>query len=85
MATHINININNQFQKYIDTPLRQHMQQGTGFDKSLLCLLAQMTFWATALLSLETKIIPLLVAQHEKMVAPGIRACDLASPEATVV
>ena len=41
-----------------------------------------MTFWATGLLSISRAINrQFLVAQHKKMVALGVRAYNLASPE----
>ena len=44
-------------------------------DKSVFCLVARVTFRATGLLSIETKITQLLVAQCEKMIALGVQAC----------
>ena len=52
-----------------------------GVDKSLLCLVARMTFRATGLIIIyRGKNRQILVAHSEKIVAPGIWAWNLASP-----
>ena len=52
----------------------------SGVDKSLLCLVALITFRATGLFFIKTTSGSQI---YKKLVALGVRACDLASPACT--